>query len=306
MTDRAVRCAVIAGGRPRAGSDPVGAGRGAQAGMSTARSAVGGLRRRRAGTGVASGRAVAAGATASSARVAAAAASRGRRAESARAGGIAAHMTGLGVGAAGLRVGCGPGAARACGAGAAARCPAIAETPRIRLGHPGGDVAGAGGQPLGGHRVGSRSGSAITRHTGQTSPLRALPVARGRRSRGRAQPEPRPADHRAEHRRRDEPFRFLPRGPSPSRLLSVAVDARSTRRLELLSAVSMIIFSALRRNMPSMPIDSSTSSVYVTVVVPSPLSTRSYDPRCDFCVLDGADQLPLDPGQVLGVLVLSV
>ena len=50
----------------------------------------------------------------------------------------------------------------------------------------------------------------------------------------------------------------------------------------------MIIFSALRLNMPSMPIDSSTDRVYVTVALPSPLSSMSYDPVWAFCIRDGA------------------
>jgi hypothetical protein len=49
----------------------------------------------------------------------------------------------------------------------------------------------------------------------------------------------------------------------------------STRFLSSFNAVSMMIFSALRLNMPSMPIASSTSSVYVTVELPSPLSAIS-------------------------------
>src|SRR5690606_21604606 len=106
----------------------------------------------------------------------------------------------------------------------------------------------------------------------------------------------------------DQPLGLLPRGHAgragrPGRAGPVGRAGRdaahrlspsgsagraSTRRLSSFSAVSMMTRSALRRNIPSIGMDSSTSSVYVTVHVPSPWSASSYEPTWDFCTADGA------------------
>src|SRR5262249_11050192 len=72
------------------------------------------------------------------------------------------------------------------------------------------------------------------------------------------------------------------------RVAGHAAASGSTRFFSAVNAGSMIAFSGLRLNMPSIAIASSTESVEGTVEEPSPLSAMSYEPSWAFCMLDGS------------------
>ena len=98
--------------------------------------------------------------------------------------------------------------------------------------------------------------AAITRHTGQTQHS-ALPVAKPAPE--RPPPSPRAASETAASAAATSRSASSRAGSGVTR--ATARPADSTRFLSSVSAVSMIIFSALRLNMPSMPIARSTASV---------------------------------------------
>ena len=107
--------------------------------------------------------------------------------------------------------------------------------------------------------LGSRMAE-ITRQTGQTQHS-GEPVAKPSRVPGRTPGTSHPAQPAGGQREGGDGRRDQALGLVPHRVAGHAGASVSTRFLSAVSAVSMIAFSALRLNMPSIAIASSTESV---------------------------------------------